>query len=63
MSVRRDRGPSIILAALRGFCLFIFMATVGLPACRQAGRQKKPLGTSVPPLSRGLRLKFVNNLG
>jgi len=29
-----------ILAALRGFCLFIFYGhTVGLPACRQAGRQ------------------------
>jgi hypothetical protein len=33
MNVRRDKGVSLILAALRGFCLLIFsIHTAGLPA-------------------------------
>jgi len=64
------RGPSLILALLRGFCLFIFYYKLSdyLPAGRQVGKiyppsEEKPLGTSVPPRSRVLRLKFMNNEG
>jgi hypothetical protein len=73
MNVRRDRGSSLILASLRGFCLFIFfMDTLSdylpAPAGRQVGKiypplGEKPHGTSVPPCSGVVRLKFMNNEG
>jgi hypothetical protein len=52
MNVRRDRGPSLILAALRGFCLFFSMDIVSadLPAGRQVGKRNRsgPLSRLVP---------------
>ena len=55
MHMWRDSGPSLILAALRGFCLF-FVDTLS------DYRQKKPLGTSIPPRSGSRRLKFANTV-
>jgi hypothetical protein len=70
MYVRRDRGPLLILASLRGFCLFIFFDTLAdyLPAGRQVGKiyppsEEKPLGTSTPPGSGAFRQKCMDKAG
>jgi hypothetical protein len=50
MNVRRDRGSSLILAALRGFCLLIFSIYIErLPAGRQVGKRNR----SGPPSRLG----------
>ena len=58
--IRRDIVPRFrlgesaeedILAALRGFCLLILEKhAAGIPACRQAGRQKKTARILYPAL-------------
>jgi len=34
----------------------------GIPACRQAGRQKKPLEYYTPPYFASICLNFMNNV-
>ena len=55
--IRWNRVLSLILAALRGFCLFISEKhTVGISA-------KNPLEYYTPPYSGLICLKFMNYLG
>jgi hypothetical protein len=57
--MKHDTASSLILARppeagkLRGLLPLEFnMHAAGIPACRQAGRQKNPLGYYIPPLFR-----------
>jgi hypothetical protein len=59
MNVRRDRGPYSfsVVTTSEAFASLFSLYTL------QDYRQKKPLGTSIPPCARSLRLEFMNNVG
>jgi hypothetical protein len=68
--MKHDIASSLILARppeegkLRGLLPLEFnMHAAGIPACRQAGRQKNPLGYYIPPHSGQGCLKFMNYMG
>jgi hypothetical protein len=52
------RAPTSFSLRSEAFASLFSLYT--MPACRQAGRQKNPLGTSVPPCPKAQRLKFIN---
>jgi len=57
VSIRWNIVLELILAALRGFCLFISGKTLS------EYRQKNPLEYYTPPYSGRIYLKFMNYVG